>query len=61
MHRGNGTTKIRRIHPAFAQPEISFRRKISANTAMKIQIAMTQKDRIWTTIRSRRSAAAEDG
>ena len=35
--------KIRMIHPAFAPPDRSRRRKISANTVMKIQIAMNQK------------------
>src|SRR5205809_2629391 len=39
----NGTTKIRMIHPAFAAPERSRRRKMSEKTVMKIQIAMNQK------------------
>src|SRR6266550_5686789 len=38
-----GTMKIRMIQPAFAPPDRSRRRKISAKTVMKIQIAMNQK------------------
>src|SRR6187431_2642457 len=36
--------KIRKIHPAFAQPDRSLRRKMSEKMAMKIQIAITQKN-----------------
>ena len=36
--------KIKKIHPALAQPERSLRRKMSAKMAMKIQIAITQKN-----------------
>ena len=39
----NGTMKISRIQPAFAPPDRSLRRKMSAKIAMKIQIAMNQK------------------
>src|SRR4029453_13800080 len=39
----NGTMKMRMTQPAFAAPERSRRRKMSANTVMKIQIAMNQK------------------
>ena len=35
--------KISRIQPAFAPPEMSLRRKMSAKIVMKIQIAMNQK------------------
>src|SRR5262245_43388250 len=35
--------KISRIHPALPQPDRSLRRKMSANTAMNIQINMNQK------------------
>ena len=35
--------KISRIQPALARPGMSLRRKMSAKTAMKIQIAMNQK------------------
>ena len=35
--------KIRKIHPAFAHPDRSLRRKMSAKIEMKIQIAMNQK------------------
>src|SRR5262245_27224755 len=36
--------KIKKIHPALAQPERSLRRKMSTKMAMKIQIAITQKN-----------------
>src|SRR4051812_6266283 len=36
--------KINKIHPAFATPERSLRRKMSAKMAMKIQIAIIQKN-----------------
>src|SRR3954447_14953446 len=36
--------KIRKIHPALAQPDRSLRRKMSEKMAMKIQIAITQKN-----------------
>jgi hypothetical protein len=39
----NGMMKIRTIQPALARPVRSLRRKMSAKTAMKIQIAMNQK------------------
>ena len=35
--------KISTIQPALASPWMSLRRKMSAKTAMKIQIAMNQK------------------
>ena len=36
--------KINRIQPALAAPDRSLRRKMSPKIAMKIQIAMTQKN-----------------
>src|SRR4051812_15461058 len=40
----NGKMKISRIQPALATPDRSLRRKMSLKMAMKIQIAMTQKN-----------------
>src|SRR6476660_8958308 len=42
----NGRMKIRMIHPAFAAPDRSLRRKMSAKIMMKIQMAMNQKKKI---------------
>jgi hypothetical protein len=39
----SGRMKIRTTHPAFAPPERSLRRKMSAKTMMNIQINMNQK------------------
>src|SRR2546423_15704804 len=42
----NGRMKIRMIHPAFASPDRSFRRKTSEKIMMKIQMTMNQKKKI---------------
>src|SRR5262245_41365819 len=39
----SGMMKISRIHPALPHPDRSLRRKMSAKTAMNIQINMNQK------------------
>ena len=39
----SGRITIKMIQPAFTPPEMSSRRKMSANTAMNIQMNMNQK------------------